>query len=91
MPSTKKHSGVDTQRDAGLALLDLVQGGAADGRPLGQDRHGDTPAAARIPDIMPQLTQGAADGYGRLREWVLLHIASTFVIRNLYNIHDNGR
>ncbi len=48
----KEKGGVCPYRDAGIALLDLVQGHPADGGPLCQDRHGDAPPPPGIANVM---------------------------------------
>ena len=59
--------GVSAQRDAGVALLYLVQGRPADGGPLRQNRDGYAPPPPRIANVVPELSQSACHRYRNRR------------------------
>ena len=53
----EQHPGVVPEGDAGVAPFDPMQRRAADHGPLRHERHGNAPAAARIPDVRAQLLE----------------------------------
>jgi hypothetical protein len=62
----EEHRRVVAERDARIPFLHLVEGHPTDRGALGEEGRRNPPAKPSVPDVMPELEQGAANRYGDL-------------------------